>query len=227
MKTFLYTCLLAFLAASSSASAESCCHMEIAPAFMRIDVLESGKTVHQANLLALRAEACYRFCQGFNLKPVLIAAPRCIDKSSLFAGGVALGHFYPVYKNLCLNPNFGVTYTIFKTKVTYELFPIDISLKEEFRSVSPFVGLDVNYSINECWRIYASFQYAWSRTHTTVKYLFSTKDHSQGTNWGLAVETDMTEALSVNFGVGYNLSMSREKHGIRAFGGKVALAYWY
>jgi hypothetical protein len=41
------------------------------------------------------------------------------------------------------------------------------------------------------------------------------------------LETDINDCWSVNIGGAYNISLSHEKHGLRAYGGRLALAYWF
>lgn len=121
---------------------------------------------------------------------------------------------------------------------SYLSFGIDLEelqlfgLKERFRSDSPFIGMELCYSINDKWTLMAVYQYAWSRTQTKIRSdvlgtIVNDKSHSDGPNYSLGVDYSLNKNWSIIFGVGYNITLSKEKHGIRGKGAKLGLAYYF
>lgn len=199
---------------------------EIAPAYAHIDVLESGKTVHQINLAAVKADASIMLWQGLCLKPNLLYGT---GNATLVTTGLGLGYIFPVQDNLCITPSVGVNYTFVKTQITYKnTFFGEIILKEKFQSVSPYIGIEAAYTFCPSWRICAFIQYAWSSTWTHIKGMDpSSRGHSDGANYGLMIEHDLNNQWSINVGGAYNESLSKEKHGLRGAGVKLGLARWF
>jgi long-subunit fatty acid transport protein len=79
--------------------------------------------------------------------------------------------------------------------------------------------------------VMATYQYAWSRTHTKLTHehnkLVSEKSHSCGPNYTLGVEYYVDDHWAINCGIGYNISLSKEKHGLRGKGAKLGVAYYF
>lgn len=206
--------------------------VDVGPAYIHIDILESNKTVRSMDLCAGRADATIIFLKdrGWNLKPVILYGSGGSKTGQIFSAGVGLGHCFPITEMITLNPLFGVNYTYLDTHIRIPLlepvFGKDRFL-ETFRSISPFIGLEAYLELTPCWRICATVQYAWSRTHTKIKKVLKDKSRTQGFNYALLIEYDFMKNFSVNIGGAYNLSLSKEKHGIRAAGVKLGFAYWF
>jgi hypothetical protein len=193
---------------------------------LKVDMINSGKTTKSLNMVGIRGDAAILFYKGFCVKPVFIFG-RDSGSGRLASGSIAFGHYVPLNKQICLLPSFGISASEIKSTLKYENFGMNFKHKEKFKAVSPLVGVDVVYSINDDWIITGVFQYAWARTHTHIEGLVRSKGRSQGSNLGLLVDYYLNKQWSINAGLGYNSSLSKEKHGSRILGGKVGLAYWF
>lgn len=204
------------------------CHgkVDLGPAFVSLDIIESGRTIETLDMVGVRGDATFLIWKGFCIKPTLTLAKDQSD-GRLATGGVGIGHYVPVNEKLCVLPSIGVVFTEIKTHIDIDFGGPVVRFKEKFHSTSPYVGLEVSYDLAKCWKITGVAQYAWSRTHTTVDPFISSKGHSNGPNFGLLLDYMFNDAWSISVGAGYNTSLSREKHGIRARGAKVAIAYWF
>lgn len=212
--------------------AEYCGRWDIGPAYARIDVLESGHTVKTVNMGAIRTDATIIPSKewGFCIKPCFLYGKG--HHGELITGGAAVGFCCPFRDCFYFTPLVGCTLTQFKTKIDVPVPVMDMivtleDVKERFRSVSPYIGLEITYSFWDCWRICGMYQYAWSRTHTTLKHLLKSKSKACGPNYSLMIERDINKNWSVNIGAAYNISLTKEKHGLRGMGVKLGVAYWW
>lgn len=202
------------------AESRDCCgKVDVGLAYVHLDVLESGHTVKRIDKIAFKGDAHLRVYKGIVLKPTVLFS------DDIFAGGIAIGHCTPVHRYLTLTPNIGVSASHITTRIDIPFYGFE-NLSENFRSRSFFVGLDYTINISSCWRICGIYQYVWSRTYTRIEGLLNSKGHSKGSNYGLMLETDINDYWSVNIGGAYNISLSKEKHGIRGAGAKIGIVYW-
>ncbi len=197
--------------------------MDIGPLLMDIDILESGKTTETLHMKGVKGDATILLYQGLCVKPGVIWGE---GHGQLVAGSIAVGYYFPLTKKLKVLPNVGITWSHLHTRVDLEPFGL-FNLKETFRSNSPFVGLEIGYSLTEKWTLIGLYQYAWSRTHTKIGHVVSEKSHSCGPNYSLGVDYSVNPHWSVTFGVGYNITLSKEKHGLRGKGAKLGIAYYF
>lgn len=196
--------------------------IDVSEALISLDILESGKTIETINMNGLKADAIIAVYKGICIKPGMIIAGTHGQFSSYSIG---LGQYIPVTDSFSVLPSIGVTWSYLHTRVDFPGFQ-QFNLKEKFRSTSPFLSLELSYKYCD-WRITGLYQYAWSRTHTTIRPLFSDKSHSEGPNYGLSLEYSVSENWAVNVGAGYNITLSKEKHGLRGKGMKFGLAYYF
>lgn len=223
--------LLTFIVISGSAAWLPCEAIwgkaDFAPAYVRLDILEFGKTVERANLAALRADASIFPIddQGWVIKPTLLYGSN-FREAQFFTATLGTGYYFPLITNLYIDPMIGVTYTYFQTKIDLPFISM-FGLSEHFHSVSPYVGLELLYDISERCRVFASALYAWSYTKATVQFLGSAVSHPRGPSYAAMIEYDFAENWSSNLGIGYNLSLTKEKHGMRATGVKIGTSYWF
>lgn len=234
---------LCLLLTSSFLSAEIWGKLDVAPAYVHIDVLEHEKTVHRIDMCAFKGDASIIIWKGLCFKPTLLAGGS--GGGSIVSTGIGIGHCTPIWDWLVLTPSAGCLYTSLSTHIDLDIpFPLSPTgffhlhrVKENFASVSPYIGLDATFRITCDWRVYLQFQYAWSKTHTTLtkshafpggtKFKHTDNSKANGPNWGVMVEYDVLECLSVNCGAAYNTSLTKEKHGLRGYGCKLGLAYWF
>lgn len=213
----------ALLSLTTHLAADSKAKIDAGPAFVHIDILESGKTIDRMDLPSIRADASYLFDNGICIKPTLLYGS---NNGTLLSTGASIGQYLPLTEKWSFLPNAGVTYSYLRTSVDFPSLNLH-NLRERFHSISPFLGLDAYFSITPTWRMCGSFQYAWSRTHTDIQHLTTSKSNCKGPNYSLMVEKDLNTAWSLNLGMGYNISLSKEKHGLRGTGVKLGLARWY
>lgn len=226
MSYFRHLLIGTILAFSSSLTADICGKIDAGPAWLHIDVLESGKTIQKLNMAAIKADSTAVVWQGLCLKPSLLYGQD--GYSEMFSTALGIGHYTPICKQIAITPSVGVTGTLFRTKIKIPVFPgFSIKLKEHFRSLSPYVALDVTYCFAESWRVIGFFQYSWATTDTKITSMGWSQSHAQGPNYALLLEHDLNDSWSVNIGGAYNTSLTREKHGLRAYGVRLAVAYWF
>lgn len=217
--------LLAALLITGFLSADCNGRIDIGPAYLNIDMLESGKTVRTLNLAAVKGEGTIMLFRGGCLcvKPSLLLAT---GKADLNSGSLGLGLYMPLPFKITLTPSIGYTETHFRSKLDlpqYNLF----KQKERFTSRGLYVGLDASWTVIESWRIYAQAQWCQSRVHWKIGNFPRTKSNCAGPNYAIALEHDLNEEFSISLAAGYNSSLSKEKHGLRGKGIKLGLAYWW
>jgi hypothetical protein len=197
--------------------------LDLGPTYAHIDILESGHTVRTMDLPAIKGEANINFYKGFCLKPNFLYGS---NKGYLFNAGIGLGYFIPLDDHISITPSVGWSFTDLRTTINLPIFNLR-HLKERFRSNSPYIGVEVTYRFSPCLRATAAYQYAWSRTHTIIKHLASTHSHTEGPNYSFMVERDINSKWSVYIGGAYNISLTKEKHGLRAYGAKIGIVRWF
>lgn len=218
--------LAAFIFIKHQLPAECCGKIDAGPAFLHVDVLESGHTIKKINMLAVKADASLIVWKGVCIKPTILYAGR--GHSEILSGGCGLGHYTPIGEKCSVTPSIGCNFTQFKTTIHYRVATgYKINLRERFCSVSPYVAIDASYCFVKGWRIVGFYQYVWSRTHTTIKGFDSTNSNPKGSNFGLMLEGDINEKWSINIGAAYNSSLTKEKHGLRGYGARLGIAYWF
>jgi hypothetical protein len=200
--------------------------LDMGPAFVHIDILESGHTVKRMDMWAGRADFSYELCQGLYVKPSILYSHGDAAKGGLFSASAGLAYYVPCYEWLAVAPTAGIGYCHLWTKIDLPQYMLT-DLQERFKSLSPYVGIDLYITLCEGWRLVGSYQYSWSRTHTTIEKVAKSKSHSQGPVYAAMVECDLSSQWSVNLGVAYNISLSKEKHGLRGSGIKAGVAYWF
>lgn len=226
LKAFLMT-LAAVAVWIKPLSAEIKGRVDVGPAYIEVDVLQSGKTAHTRHLWAIRGDATIVFWKGIFLKPTVTWGE---GNARLAIGGIGIGQCIPITDDLMLMPSVGVVWSYFRTKIDYEVsgLPTFEDLTEKFRSRSPYIALEFSYKIDPKWTLMGVYQYAWSQTHTDIEPLISNeKSHSCGPNYSLAIDYSINCNWSVSLGVGYNITLSKEKHGLRGKGAKLGLVYYF
>lgn len=197
--------------------------LDIAPTFVHLDVLNFGKTVKTMDLPAVKVDANAIIYKGLCIRPGFLYGN---NRGCLLTTGAGLGYVIPL-KRWCFTPSIGANYTYVRTKIPIELMGFKFKVQEKFRSWSPYLSIEVFYKISKEWRTGLLFQYAWSRSHTTIKKYGSDKSNAKGPSYAFILERDFNEQWSLNLGFAYNTSLTREKHGIRGYGMKLGLAYWF
>lgn len=227
LKNIVKLSWLFVLICSSNLNASCCGKADIGATLIDLDILKSGHTEETLHMKGFKGDATVQVYGGFVLKPGFIWAQ---GHGELASGSIGIGHCLPLFKNFMLIPSGGVIFSYVRTRVDLEIPGTDIvldDLRERFRSVSPYAALEFSYTFLEKWTLMGCYQYSWSRTHTKIGDVVSETSHCCGPNYSLGIEYSFNKNWSVNFGAGYNISLSKEKHGIRGKGLKLGLAYYF
>jgi hypothetical protein len=197
--------------------------VDVSGAIVDVDVLESGKTIETLHMKGVKADAIISFYKGMCIKPGIIFVGNDGEFTILSIGA---GQYIPITKKITILPTVGVSWSFLHTTIDIpEILLFDA--KERFHSISPFVSLEVSWQFAEKWYLHGLAQYAWSRTKTTIVHLLSQKSHSDGPNYGLGLEYSFNKSWSLTLGAGYNISLSHEKHGLRAKGLKLGVIRYF
>lgn len=199
--------------------------------FVSIDMLESGHTVRTLELWGGKADATILIWKGLCLKPSFLVAT---GKANLNTAALGLGFCIPMMNCLVLTPSIGVNETHYNSNLDFPDF-YQFNVREKFQSQGVYGSIELSYKFWEKWRLIGQYQYAFSRVHTKLslqvpfaeKPYISSHDNCSGPSFGVQLERDMTDSLTITIGAGYNSSLSREKHGLRGKGLKLALGYWF
>jgi hypothetical protein len=199
--------------------------LDVGPAFVHIDILESGRTVKRMDMWAVRGDLSFYVYKGLYIKPVVIYGNGGAAKGGLFNSATSLGYCIPVHERLLLSPAVGFSYSHLWTKIDYAHMT---NLRENFKSWAPFLSLDLYYTFAPSWRVGLGVQYAWSRTSTSIQHLVKNQKSSpEGFAYSFLLEHDLSDQWSLNIGAAYNLSLTKEKHGLRGTGFKAAVVRWF
>lgn len=224
----LFTFIFAFLITlSHDLHAETKGKLDVGPAFLHIDILESGHTVKRMDMWGVRADFSYFLYKGLYIKPIILYGNGGAAKGGLFSGSLGLGYYIPLREKLAIAPSAGVTYSHLWTKIDFE--PLQLTnLREKFKSWAPYIGLDLYFNFRPDWRVCLGAQYAWSWTKTSIQRLVKNdKSHSEGFSYSILLEHDLNNQWSLNIGAAYNLSLTKEKHGLRGTGIKAGVVRWF
>lgn len=207
------------------------CKADIGPLYVNVKVLQNNHTIESLDMGGGRFDATILpfECSGFCLKPFVFAAAGN-HSSSLVSGGCAVGYYVPLNDTWSVLPYVGYSGFGLRTFVNLPSPVPGVALKHEkerFRSTSPYVGLEACFKITPNLNLTGIYQYAWARTHTTIGDVVNEKGHSQGSSVAAVLEYFFADRWSVTAAAAYNESLSREKHGLRALGGKLGLGYTY
>lgn len=219
VKLFLfYLCLIT---ASAQATIEG--RVDIGYAWIDIDVLESGKTVDRMHVNSVKGDATISIYKGLCVKPGFVWGSGDGDIESFT---LAMGQYFPLTERFAVLPYVGVGYGRIHTHIDIPEFGL-FHLKEQFHSVSPYIGLDVNFKPFDRCTIFGIVQYIWSSTDTKIENLPKDKSHSEGFNYALVFEYEVYKNFCLSLAGGYNTSLTKEKHGFRMKGAKIGLAYYF
>ncbi|EFB42156.1 hypothetical protein pah_c014o075 [Parachlamydia acanthamoebae str. Hall's coccus] len=216
--------MLLFVVGQQKIHAEVWGKVDFGPAYVHVDVLNFNRTVKRMDLIAYKADATVIVKDGWCIKPSILYGA---NQGDLFTASIGVGHCFPIFEKLIVTPVVGFGYSFMRTTFKMPFQGYKLIFKERFRSYSPYMGLEATYRIRPNLRVCGQVQYWWSRTRTTIKHLLKNKDHTSGPSYAAMLEYDLCETVSVNVGAAYNRSLSKEKHGIRGYGAKAGLAYWF
>lgn len=223
--------LFALLCAASSCwGGLACAKLDISPAYAHLDVLESGRTTKALNMYGVRVDSSFVLDWGPYMR---LGAMETHRGGALYQAGVALGFWLPLHECVYVTPLIGVNYSYFRThapiRMLNYLLAEPMSFRQQFRTRSPFVGAELLVNLPRGWRAGASYNFNWCRSAVTITRIGikNRKNESKGPAYAFFVEKDINACWSLTAAAGYNLALSHEKHGLRGFGGKLGLSYWF
>jgi hypothetical protein len=220
--------LAAFVAlGNQSIHAEVCGKLDVAPAFIHLDILESGHTVKRMDMWGVRGDFSYYIYKGLYIKPTVLYGNGGAAKGGIFTGSLGLGYCIPLCEQLLISPSVGMNYSHVWTKIDVPPLQLE-NLRENFKSWAPYLSCDLHYTFAPSWRVCLGVQYAWSRTKTSIQHLVkNNKSKSEGFAYSVLLENDLNDQWSWNVGAAYNLSLTKEKHGLRGTGVKAGIVRWF
>lgn len=225
-KVFFAAATLLNLIPVHKAQGECMGKIDIAPAYIHVDVIESRNTIKELDMAGARLDLSFVIGKGWTIRPNAIYGKE--KDGELISASIGFGRCIPCGERWVLTPLVGVGYTTLGTSIHIDLGEMgEHKFKERFEGYAPYLGLEVYYRIASNMRIVVNGQYAWSHSKTRVKHLFTSKSDAQGPSYGALFEYDLNSCWSVNIGGAYNESYSKEKDGIRARGLKLGLAHWF
>lgn len=197
--------------------------IDVAPTYLRMTFVNDGLKTEEYDLKGGRAALDYFLWKALLFRGTAIGA---WDGANFHMYTAGLGLCLP-YKQFFFTPTAGVTMSYFKD---YNRIPVTseiiIDAKTTFKSMGPYVGLDIQWCLCDTWRIGGGFQYSWSYTHTKIENIMRSTEHSAGPSWSFIVEHDLNKKWSVNLGGAINRSLNHERNGIKGQGVKLGLTYW-
>lgn len=230
MRLTLYRCFtLLMLLFATQVTAEIKGRADLGAVYAEIDILKSGKTQKTLHMKGLQFNAYAVLYQGFTIKPSALWVD---GHGGLATGTIAAGYMIPCWK-FKFFPNVGITWSYLHTSVKIEDFGLltgRAHYRERFRSNTPFLGLDVCFTITDKLSLIALYQYGWAHTHTKLRHTpikYSEKSHSCGPNYALSLDYSLTDHWSLTLAGAYNITLSKEKHGLRGKGLKLGAAYFF
>lgn len=232
MKSVIYLIASAFFYIFSSSPMDAACagKVDAGVVFVHVDILNSGHTVKRMDMWGTRIDGSYMVWKGLFVKPTFLYANGGAAKGGLLTAGFGIGHYTPINSTLAVSPLLGMNYSHVWTKIDIPAYGLE-NLNEKFKAWAPYIGLEACCNLNEGWRVYGSIQYAWSRSKTIINSkgdkLVDEKSSCKGPTYSFLIEKDLSEVWSVNLGGAYNLSLSKERHGLRASGIKAGIVRWF
>ncbi|MDP1880553.1 MAG: autotransporter outer membrane beta-barrel domain-containing protein, partial [Parachlamydiaceae bacterium] len=223
---------------SISLSGEIRGKVDAGPTLIYLDLLKSGKTEDTKKMGGFKADSTVLVYEGIAIKPSLLMG---WGDGKLVSGSIAAGYYIPLPGGWCnILPNVGIGWSYLDTRTKLDVNGIELKdLRQRMRSESPFIGIDFSFCINKQWSIIGAYQYIWAHSDTQINEFpdefqqltnikrIRDKSHSCGPNYSLGIEYSYNDQWAFNLGFGYNISLSKEKHGIRGKGVKLGVGYYF
>lgn len=199
--------------------AEAAGKVDVGAIYVNLQLINNGDKSQELDLYGARIDTSFQIVHGLLGK--VAASYANGDGSDFVFLTTALGYYIPIQKCFILIPQGGLSYSHLNTK----LDPFD--LDEKFTSYTPFVGIEAVYKYSECINISGSVLYGFAQTKTEIESFPNTKGESKGPSYAIMAEYMLTKCASISLTWAYNLSMSREKHGIKGQGARLAFGYYF
>lgn len=208
--------------------------VEAAPLYLHIGVVQSGQTTQRIDMYGGRLDATILPFEGYGvcLKPFGFGGWG--NGSDIYSYGLGLGHYTPISDRITLIPVVGVSRTHMETQLDVPALAL-YNLSQRFRSYSFYVGGEAVYKLTPCFYVTGIYQYGWANTKTLIDTPSPfeafvprvSRGESQGSNFAFVFDYYFKECISASLGIGYNNSLSKERHGIKGYGIKLGAAYTF
>jgi len=221
--------------------------IDAGPTLYRIELVEDGSKTDVIDMYGVRGDATLLPIKdsGFAIKPT---ASYGRGDGDFISYGVGIGYYIPFCNERCyFVPTAGLNWTDLRTTLDLSGDRINSALpasliftdvREKFDSQSRYIGFDLMCQV--CEPVWATFiyQYAWAKTDTVLlNDQFTTigfpdgridsKGQSQGSNFGLAIDYYFCENVAATIAGGFNTSLDENRFGIRAYGVKFGIGYYF
>ncbi len=219
-----------------------CGRVDVGPVYVQVQVLEDGSKMQEINLFGGRVDASILPFKdsGFAIKPTATASR---GDGEFYTYGVGLGYYIPFFKCCYFVPVAGLGWTNLSTTVDLTFptglqppFPGEVLVRdidERFRSDSRYLGFELMCQFRES--IYTTFiyQYAWADGDTRLRDDFFpggevvSKGKTSGANFAVSIDYYFTKCFSTSIAAGVNNSLDENRFGIRAYGVKLSVGYYF
>lgn len=188
-----------------------------------VDIINSGEPEKNLDLWGISGNACINVIHCAVVKPTFVWAQ---GDAEYFSVGSGLGAYLPFWECFALIPNVGSTFSHMSFRIDLPNFGM-FNLKQHFHTLSYFVGIDGTWTINPCFTLSATVQYAWADIHTTIITLLKDKGESSGWNYFAQADYYVLPCVSINASVAYLTSRSEDRHGNDSLAFRVGLGYLF
>jgi hypothetical protein len=203
--------------------------IDAGPVYINMKVLQHGKTQQTLEMYGFRADATIQVFPGEGLFRGIVVKPSgtwAEGSGNFVTGGIGIGHYTPIMDCLAVTPLVGIVYSRLSTWVDYSEFGLSIQ-KQIACATTPYVGIDICYTINPQWLVSGSIQYGWAAGRTYIGILGLSKGQSAGPTLSAMVDYYVTPQWSINAAWAYNHTLTQERHGMKASGCRLGLGYTY
>lgn len=201
-------------------------------AYVHLETIVQNRTFSKTDLLALRFDGNLYTDQGWATKLSVLQSVLDMDSTGEDAttAQIAVGRYLPVTSNFILFPQIGLSWSNITTDLE---IPTSFPVYRESRATGYFLGCEGCYSFTKCMRLCGQFVWGWTDIDSKFieKQSNITFDRIDSTGSGPILsamfEYDLNNKWSLNIAGAYNLSWDDDNNGLRAWGGKAGIAYWF
>lgn len=214
--------------------------VDLGSAFIHLDTIVGNKTVSKSDLGAIKFDASLYTESGLGVRTSVLQSVWDIDNvgEDVTSVQLALGQCFPITSSLTLFPQVGVSWSSISTDILIpiiqnEMVVAALPAERTSKSAGYFIGCEACYKVTQCLRFCGQILWGWTDIDSTFedkkskKQLDMIKSCGNGPILSSIIEYDLNDSWSVNVGGAYNLSWDDDNNGLRAWGGKVGIAYWF
>lgn len=202
--------------------------IDAGPVYVHMDVLQHGETFNKMDMEGFKVTSTFIVWLGLCVKPNIMVA---YNDGRMFNYGCAVGWLIPMFDmKVTITPTIGGSLGYLRTTTVFPAL-VDIPLKQQFNSKSWFVGVDGSFSPHPKWTIGWQVNRAWSNSNTTITIpgvmVMKTKGESKGMEYGASLDYWFKKQWSVQAAFGWSNAKAKEKNGMRGYGGRLGIGYFF